>query len=482
MINFRVVLKVLGFLLLIEAIGILSGVPFSIYYDDQDIPALVLSSLLAGGFAFLLLLFTRKDRNEAGIREGYAIVTFGWLLLSVFGAMPFIFSGYIPGFAEAFFETMSGFTTTGSTILTDIEKLPHGLLFWRSLTHWFGGMGIILLSIAILPILGVGGMQLYKAEVPGVAYDKLTPRIKQTAAILWSVYLSMSAIETVLLMFGGMSFFDALCHTFGTMATGGFSTQNASVGAYNSPFIQYVIIAFMYMAGINFVMHFQAVKGDFSSFLKSAEFKLYSGLIIVATFATFFWLLIFSGHSVEQDFRDSLFQVVSIITTTGFGTADYEKWTGFHQILLLILMFVGGMAGSTGGGMKVVRVLMVFRMAKNAIRQQIHPRAIYITRIDGKTVDANTLSNVVNFVLIFVLIFFMGTLIMSMTGLDIETAMGSTIACLANIGPGLGDVGPTENYAHITTFGKYFLSFLMLVGRLELYTVLVLFSRSYWKA
>ncbi len=482
MIKYRVIAKILGFLLLIEAIGIFFALPFSLYYGDNDISAIVISGILSALTGGVMIVLTWNYREEPGIREGYAIVTFGWILLSVFGAFPFLLSGYIPNFADAFFETMSGFTTTGATILTDIERLPHGLLFWRSLTHWFGGMGIILLSIAILPILGVGGMQLFKAEVPGVVYDKLTPRIKETAAILWSVYLGLTILEIILLMLGNMPFFDSVCHTFGTMATGGFSTKNASIGFYQSPYIQYVIIIFMFLAGVNFVFHYHALKGDFSAFQRSTEFRLYSGIIIGASAfgAVYHWIN--SGLGPEQSFRDSLFQVVSIMTTTGFGTADYEKWSGFLQVMLFLLMFVGGMAGSTGGGVKVVRLSIVLRMSKNAIRRQIHPRAIYLTRIDGKKVSDDILYNVITFVMIFVLIFFIGSIIMSATGLDLESAFGSTIACLGNIGPGLGSVGPTDNYAHITWFGKYVLSFLMLIGRLELFTVLVLFSRSYWRA
>lgn len=482
MIKFRVILKILGFLLLIESAGILLSIPFSVYFGDSDVLPILYSGLLALVAGAMLVLATWKYKDEPGIREGYAIVTFGWIMLSVFGALPFYLSGYVPHFADAFFETMSGFTTTGATILTDIEKLPHGILFWRSMTHWFGGMGIILLSIAILPILGVGGMQLFKAEVPGVVYDKLTPRIKETAAILWSVYLGLTILEIILLMIGNMTFFDAVCHTFGTMATGGFSTKNASVGFYDSPYIQYVIIVFMFLAGVNFVFHYHALKGNFSSFRKSTEFKLYSGIIIGASVFGTVYHRINSGLGLEQSFRDSLFQVVSIMTTTGFGTADYEKWSGFLQVMLFLLMFVGGMAGSTGGGIKVVRLSIVLRMAKNTIRRQIHPRAVYLTRIDGKTVSEDILNNVITFVMIFILIFFMGSIVMSATGLDLESAFGSTIACLGNIGPGLGSVGPTDNYAHITWFGKYFLSFLMLIGRLELFTVLVLFSRSYWRA
>jgi trk system potassium uptake protein TrkH len=482
LLNWKIVIKVLGFLLLFEAVGMLSALPFSLYYGSDDVVSLLIAAAICITIALAMLWATRVDRSEAAIREGYAIVTLGWILLSLFGALPFVIHGAIPDFSAAFFETMSGFTTTGATVLTDIEALPEGLLFWRSLTHWFGGMGIILLSIAILPILGVGGMQLYKAEVPGVVYDKITPRIKQTATILWSVYFGMSAAEAGLLMGGGMSLFDALCHTFGTMATGGFSTRNASVGAYPSPYIQYVIIFFMYAAGINFVLHYQALRGRLSGFLQSSEFKLYSGLIVIATLLTFVWLTLFSGHDLEEDFRASLFQVVSIITTTGFGTADYEKWSGFHQLLLFLLMFVGGMAGSTGGGIKVIRILMAWRMVRNSIRKQIHPRGIYITRIDNKTVADDLLANAINFVLIFILIFFAGSLVMTMLGLDLESAMGATIASLANIGPGLGSVGPTDNYAHIGWFGKYFLALLMLVGRLEIFTVLVLFSRSYWRA
>jgi trk system potassium uptake protein TrkH len=482
LIKYPIIIKILGFLLIIEALGMLTAIPFSIYYNGYDLNALIFSTVITFVFGLGLVFATRRFSEEPGIREGYAIVTFGWIFLSFFGALPFFMSNAIPHFANAFFETMSGFTTTGATILTDIEALPHGLLYWRSLTHWFGGMGIILLSIAILPILGVGGMQLFKAEVPGVVYDKITPRIKETAAILWSVYLGLTVIETLMLMLGGMSFFDAISHTFATMATGGFSTRNASVGAFDSPFIQYTIILFMFLAGINFVLHFQVLKGNFSGFFKSTEFRFYVLIIVTASVVIAFWLWLFQPLGVEKAIRDALFQVVSILTTTGFGTADYELWHPALQMLLFMMMFVGGMAGSTGGGMKVIRVLMVWRMTRNTLRSQIHPKGIYLTRIDGKTVKDDILNNVTNFVLIFVSIFFFGSLIMAATGLDIESAMGATIASLANIGPGLGSVGPTDNYAHITIFGKYFLSLLMLIGRLELFTVLVLFSRSYWRA
>ena len=392
-------------------------------------------------------------------------------------------SGAIPSFTDAFFETMSGYSTTGASVLSDIEALPHGVLFWRSLTHWIGGMGIIVLSLAILPFLGVGGMQLFKAEIPGPVVDKLAPRIAQTAKILWVVYAILTAVETALLMLGGMSLFDALCHTFGTMATGGFSTRNASVTAFGSAYIEYVIILFMAIAGANFSLHYHALRGNLQVYWRSHEFRFYlmligGAVVLIAAASTFR-----TGNYAtwEEAFRKTLFQVVSIVTTTGFATDDYELWTVSAQLILLGLMFVGGCAGSTGGGMKVMRVHLLLKFVIREVTRLIHPRAVVPVRMAGAPVDRDVVANVLGFFVLYILIYGTGTFLMSALGMDIPTAMGAVAATLGNVGPGLGDVGPLDNYGFVPAMGKWLLSLLMLMGRLEIYTVIVLLSRSTWQ-
>jgi trk system potassium uptake protein TrkH len=374
---------------------------------------------------------------------------------------------------------MSGFTTTGASILTDIETLPKGILFWRSLTHWIGGMGIIVLSLAILPILGIGGMQLFVAEVPGPVPDKLHPRIAGTAKRLWGIYVLLTVAETILLLLGGMNFFDSLCHTFGTVATGGFSTQNASIAGY-SPYIQYVIILFMILAGTNFTLHYLSLSGRFSSVWKNEEYRYYLKLLLAFTVIIAALLILKTEINTEKAFRDSFFQVVSITTTTGYVTTDYLAWPSFIWILLFFLMFTGGSAGSTGGGMKAVRQLMVLKSSAVDLRRLVHPRAFIPVRLNDKAVPRDIVSNILAFFVLYMLIFGFGTMIMVVIGLDFDTAIGSVIATLGNIGPAIGDVGPVDNYSAIPMGGKWFLSFLMLLGRLELFTVLILFSPKFW--
>ncbi|MDZ7743023.1 MAG: potassium transporter TrkG [Bacteroidota bacterium] len=375
---------------------------------------------------------------------------------------------------------MSGFTTTGASILTDIESVPRGILFWRSLTHWIGGMGIIVLSVAILPVLGIGGMQLFVAEMPGIQPDKLHPRITQTAKRLWGVYLLLTVAETLLLLGGGMDLFNALCHTFGTVATGGFSTQNASIANY-SPFIQYVIIIFMILAGTNFTLHYFALHGRFGRVWKNEEFRKYIYLFFIVTAILTVSLILLRHEEFELAFRESLFQVVSIVTTTGYVSADYLLWPGILWMVIFLLMFVGGSAGSTGGGIKVVRQLLLFKNSGMELKRLVHPNALIPVRLNGKAVNQEIIFKVMAFFLIYIIIFALGTLVMSMLGLDFETAIGASVATLGNIGPGIGDVGPTGNYAAIPLFGKWFLSFLMLLGRLELFTVLIILTPAFWK-
>jgi trk system potassium uptake protein TrkH len=385
----------------------------------------------------------------------------------------------------AIFESMSGFTTTGATVFSEIESLPHGILFWRSFTHWLGGMGIIVLAIAILPYLGVGGMQLFKAEVPGPTPERLRPRITQTAKLLWYVYLGLTVVETVLLMFGGMSLFDAVNHTFATLATGGFSTKNASVSGFDSAYIHYVIIVFMYLAGINFALHFRAVTGHLDYF-KDHEWRFFTALLLGATGILMVLNLAggsyaFTGNGVEEAFRDGLFQTVAIGTTTGFVTADYELWVPAAQMVIFLLFFTGGMAGSTGGSMKSVRVLLLLKQTAMELRKHLHPRAVLLARVGRRAVKQEVLANVIGFVLLYGLLWVSGAMALALLGIDFLTSLGASAATVGNIGPGLGGVGPTDNYGWFSDPALGVMSFLMLVGRLEIYTVLLLFHPETWK-
>ncbi len=474
------IIHILGFLLMFLAGAMLLPIPFSLYYGGRDSPYFILTALITFITGFLAFRFTHL-RRDVRAREGFAIVTLGWVLFSLLGSLPFMMAGAIPSFTDAFFETMSGFTTTGATILVDISKLSHGLLFWRSLTHWLGGMGIIVLSLAILPFLGVGGMQLFKAEVPGPVPDKLTPRVTETAKILWGVYILISAAETVLLMLGGMNLFEALCQTFGTMATGGFSTKNASIGYYNSAYIEYVIIIFMILAGTNFSLHYRFLHKDFSSYFKNNELLLFLALIAGATLFIGYDTFLHHYQNIEVAFRKTLFQVVSILTTTGFGTADYEQWAFSSQFILFLFMFIGGCAGSTGGGMKIIRLYVLIKFVRTEVQRLLHPKAVIPVRVGQNVIPREIVTNVLGFLALMAGLFIGGVVLMSVLGLDMESSLGAVAATLGNIGPGLGSVGPTDNYAHIPLIGKWVLTFFMLAGRLEIYTVLILFSPSFWK-
>lgn len=459
----------------------LIGIPFTIYYGDGDLVPLLLSSIITISSGALSRYFTRKADPGLGRREGYIIVSIGWILFSVFGSLPFVISGAIPSFTDAFFETISGFTTTGASILNDIESMPHGLLVWRSMTQWLGGMGIIVLSVAIMPLLGVGGMQLFIAEVPGPAPDKLHPRVKDTAKRLWAIYIIFTGVETIMLLFGGMSFFDAICHSFTTMATGGYSTKQLSIAYFTTPYIQYVITFFMFLAGTNFTLSYFALHLRFDKVWKNEEFRFYVGFVFLAIILVMGGLLITRDITVEQSFRDAAFQVVSIITTTGYVTTDYALWAPFLIIFLLILMFSGGSAGSTGGSVKMVRILLLFKDGLLELKRLLHPKAIIPVRFNHKAVSSEIISNILAFVVFYMVITALGVVVMGLMGCDLETAFGSVAATLGNIGPGLGKVGPAENYFFLPDLGKWFLSFLMLLGRLEIFTVLVLFSPAFWK-
>ncbi len=480
--NYRIILNIIGFLLILTGLFMLTGIIFSIYYKSNDLFPLLISGAGTSFIGFIIWFLTKKKfRSELGRREGYLIVFLGWLIMSLFGAIPFVIHGVIPSYTDAFFETVSGFTTTGASILNNIEAVPKGLLYWRSLTQWLGGMGIIVLSIAILPILGIGGMQLFSAEVPGPTKDKIHPRVKETAKRLWGIYFLLTVAEVVLLFFGGMSFFDALNHSFTTMATGGFSTKNASVAYYNSPFIEYVIIIFMFLAGTNFTIHYYAMHGKWSFLKKNNEFKFYAFFIAGCTVLI---ALVHQPHvvfGIEESIRQALFHVVSLITTTGYVTSDYENWAPFSRMLFFILLFIGGCAGSTGGGIKIIRHYLLYKNSQLELKRLVHPRAVIPVRINGKAIRPEIISNVQAFFLFYILIFIFASIILSILGLDFITSLGAVATCLGNVGPGIGTVGPVNNFAHLPGISKWILGFVMLLGRLELFTVLIIFSPSFWK-
>jgi len=456
-----------------------------LYYREGDWPWFLVSAAIGAAAGGALMLLGR-GANDLRNREGFAIVTFGWFFVGLLGALPFMLTGTIPAFTDAVFESVSGFTTTGSTVMTAIEEIGaghHGVLFWRSLTQWLGGMGIVVLALAILPLLGVGGMQLFRAEAPGPSPDRLTPRIRETARLLWGVYVLITGAEILLLVLvGGMGSFDAVCHALTTMATGGFSTRDASVGGFGSPAVEWIITFFMFMAGANFSLHYMALKGRVGSYWKDDEFRFYLKVLLAATALIMAVLL---PAAVFPDFGDSLrasaFQVVSICTTTGYGSADYMLWPPLTHFLLLLLMMLGGCAGSTGGGVKMVRVQILLKHAHVEMKKMLHPRGVYTIWFNERSVSPTLATNVLGFFLLFIMVFVGGILVLTLCGRDIVTAVGATAATLGNIGPGLGLVGPSCNFAFLAPFEKWLLVWLMLVGRLEIYTVLVLLMPGIWR-
>ena len=480
MINFRIIFHILGLLLLVEGISMILPFGVSIYYGESDTLALGLTAALNISLGTIAYLLTKKSNKSIGKREGFIIVSLVWVVFSLFGALPFVISNYIPSYTNAFFETISGFTTTGASILNDIERLPHGLLFWRSMTQWLGGMGIIVLSLAILPIFGIGGMQLFVAEVPGPTPDKFHPRVKETAKRLWGIYLFFTLAEIILLFAGGMNLFDAVNHGFTTMATGGYSTKQASIAEF-SPYIQYVITVFMFLAGTNFALSYYGLHFKFDKVLKNEEFRFYTAFIIGFTIIISIFLYLGDHFSVEGSFRHAVFQVVSITTTTGYVTTDYLQWMPFLSVIIFMLMFLGGSAGSTGGSIKIIRIALLIKNSAMELKRLIHPNAVVPVRLNKKGIDPQIMTNILAFVVYYMTITVVSTIVMSAMGYDLNSSLGAVAASLGNIGPGIGAVGPVENYAHIPVFGKWFLSFLMLLGRLELFTVLILFSPAFWK-
>ncbi len=482
--NLKPVVSILGFLVFGTGVAMLFPIPFSLFYGDDDVLAFVFASIasIAVGLVFWLG-YRSRDREEdiLHVKEGYLVVTFGWFFCSLFGSLPLLLSGTSPSFTDAFFEIVSGFTTTGASVIDDVEKLPHGILFWRSMTQWLGGMGIIVLSLAILPLLGVGGMQLFKAEVVGPTKDKLAPRIAETARLLWGVYLIISAAETILLLFGGMSLFDALCHMFATVATGGFSTRNHSIGQFESSYIEWVVTIFMFLAGTNFALHLRALRGNLTGYRKNNEFVFYSAILLVGIVVLATLNIVGDVADASTSVRLAAFQVVSITTTTGFNTANYQTWLPSSQVIIFFLMFFGGCAGSTGGSIKHIRLLLLLRTGINELKKLIHPKAVLVVRHNGHAVPQEILINIVGFVVLYIALFLLCSILMSLVGLDFITATSAVAATLGNVGPGLGSIGPWETYAQLPLLGKWISIACMLLGRLELFTVLVIFSAAFWR-
>ena len=432
--------------------------------------------------AFSFIYGRKRGKPILSPRTGYLFVTLGWVLSAAIGALPFVNSGILPTFADAFFETMSGFTTTGATVVTDIELLPHSILLWRATTHWLGGMGIVVLTVAIFPLLGLGGRALMEAEAPGPQVDKFTPRLSETAKILWLIYLGLTILQTALLMLGGMDWLDALTHSFATMATGGFSTRNLSVGAYGSGYIDTVITVFMFLAGMNFAVHWRLLRGDIRVFSCDSEFKTYLSIMVVATSVIAFDLFRHGSYADPATaVRFAAFQATSILTTTGFTTADYLAWPPLSQNVLFALMFIGGCAGSTGGGIKVGRIVTMFKMGLSEMRYLLQPRGMFGVFVDGHYLKKNIVYDIAAMVFLYMGAIIISTLVVAAGGFDILTSLTSTLATLGNIGPGFARVGPAFNYAFYPSWIKAWLSFVMLLGRLEVYTVLMLFTRSFWR-
>ena len=483
MINIRPIARVIAVLLVIIGGMMLTGIPFALYYDGGDFFPLLNSGLICMLIG-IILWFSPFPGGDGSIkkREGYLIVAMGWLAMVTFGALPYWMSGLITDIPSAIFESVSGMTTTGASVLNDIEATPKGLLYWRSLTQWIGGMGIIVLTVAIFPLLGIGGIELFVAEAPGPTSDKLHPRIRETAKRLWFIYVGLTGLLTLVLLAVGLNFYEAINHALTTMATGGFSTKNASMAHYDVPAIQYPIIFFMFLAGTNYTVIYYGLKGKMKNVWKSDEFKAY--IFIVAALTVIVTLVVKNNTDLgwEKAFRDSIFQIVSLITTTGFVSADYTSWGNSMTMLFFVLMFLGACAGSTSGGIKLIRHLVFFKNSFLEFKRILHPRAVVPLKLNGKVVTGRILTHIIIFLLLYLILFVLGSIILAGMGLDFMTAIGAVATSLGNVGPGIGKVGPVDNFAWLSSEIKLVLSFLMLLGRLELFTVLVLFTPYFWKS
>jgi len=481
MINFRIIARVFSLLLIFEGLFMLASAGVSEIYGEHAASALLLSGLITMITGSIVFTPLRNEERVYSNKEGYIIVTGTWLLFALFGTLPFILSGSIRSFGDAFFESMSGFTTTGATMLTNIESLPHGILFWRSLTQWMGGLGVIFLSLSLFPVVRSINIQLAATEFAGQSQDKIHPRIKDTAKRLVFIYALITVIEAVFLMAGGMSLFDAICHSFSTMSTGGFSTRNDGIAAFNSPYIMIVIMTFMFIAGINTTLLYYGLKGNLRKFIDNNEFVLYSVMCVAFIFLVAVALDFKPGYRTGKAILDSAFHVISLITTTGYYTHDYNMWGSFLIVILFILMFTGATSGSASGNIKIVRLLLVGKNNRQELKKLIHPSAFVPVRLDKRVISQSTIANLLVFILLYILIVSVGAFLFSFMGYDLMTSFSTSASMLGNIGPGIGKFGPFTNYSTIPMTGKWLMSGLMLTGRLELLTVLVLFTRNFYK-
>ncbi|MEE8409407.1 MAG: TrkH family potassium uptake protein [Myxococcota bacterium] len=487
--NIRAVLFVLGNLLLLLAGCLVAPLAVAVIYPSDvsngiagvgEVWAFLITMTVALGFGFAGRILFRRSAHDVRVREGFAVVTFSWLAMVAVGALPYLLTGVTGSLTDAYFETMSGFTTTGATIFPRVEVIPHGVQFWRCMTQWLGGMGIVVLSVALLPMLGAGGYRMLKAETPGgVAFERERPRITDTAKQLWALYLTISAVQVVLLRVSGMTWFDAFCHAFTTMSTGGFSPHTESIAFFDSPMIQWIIIVFMFAAGVNFSLYAMLLRGQPRRVVGNHELRLYVTIMVACVLVGVFVLP--SDAELEKHIRDVIFQVVSIGTTTGYVTADYDRWGPLMGLMLVALMFVGGCMGSTGGGMKVARLLVFFKALIRELHRPIFPHAVRPIRIADKVIEPKLVANILAFGMIYVATFVAGALVMAAFGYDIVTAISASAAALGNIGPGLARVGPSQNWAHLPDVVKWVMIALMLLGRLELYSVLILITPWAWR-
>ena len=481
MINFKTIIRIIGILLLLETVMFLVCSSVSFYYRESDMLDFWKAGGITAGVGLLLAALGKGGERQLTRRDGYVLVSFAWVAFSLFGMLPFYIGGYIPDIANAFFETMSGFSSTGATILDDIESLPHGILFWRSMTQWIGGLGIIMFTIAVLPIFGVSGLQVFAAEASGPTHDKVHPRIGITAKWIWSIYTGITTLLVCLLMLGGMDWFDSICHAFATTGTGGFSTKQASVAYYNSPYIEYVISIFMFISGINFTLVLLFVNRKFKKFISNAELKFYFSSVVFFTAVIAIALYYTSPMGMEESFRKSLFQVISLHTSTGFATDDYMQWSPVLWGLLTIIMLMGACAGSTTGGLKCIRMVILTKVSRNEFKHILHPNAILPVRINKQVISSSIVSTVLAFCFIYITIIVISTLLMMAMGVGAEESIGCVISSIGNMGPGLGETGPAYSWNALPDAAKWLLSLLMLLGRLELFTVLLLFTPDFWK-
>ncbi|MBP5319182.1 MAG: TrkH family potassium uptake protein [Paludibacteraceae bacterium] len=480
--SLRSVIRIMSMLLLFEVAFMSVACLVSYFYKEDDVIYFLYTIGITLGTSVLGLLCTLKTKVTMGKREGFVVVGSVWVIFSIFGLLPFYLSGSIPSLTDAYFETMSGFSTTGATILNDIESLGHGLLFWRSLLQWIGGMGIIVLSLAILPLLDVGGMSLFAAEVPGPTKDKIHAKLSTTAKMLWGMYTLITLFESFCLWVGGMDYFDAICHSFTTLSTGGFSTKNASIGYWESSVIEYIVIFFMFVGGVNFALFFRILKGKFRKAFSDEELRFYILFIVLLTVLASASLFHYHREiPIADNIRYSLFNVVALITTSGFCVVDYMQWQPLVWSVMLLVMLFSGCSGSTSGGIKTVRLAILFKNSHYEFKRLLHPNAVLPVRFNGQVIRPQLVNSILAFVCLYAMLVLLSSLVFTATGLPFDESLGTALTGVGNIGPAIGTLGPASNFSALTPFAKWFMAFLMLVGRLEIFTILVIFTPAFWK-